>query len=79
MKHRQVTSIDMISVISVPYWVWNQLGKDQVKSFAAVTPSAFIVIIDCPSSWSSALTTTRMGNGSGLTGRLHLLGTLFFA
>jgi hypothetical protein len=31
MKRRQVTSIDMISVISVPYWVWNQLGTDQVK------------------------------------------------
>jgi hypothetical protein len=31
MKRRQVTSIDMISVMSVPYWEWNQLGKDQVK------------------------------------------------
>jgi hypothetical protein len=31
MKRRQVASIDMISVISMPYWEWNQLGKNQVK------------------------------------------------
>jgi hypothetical protein len=31
MKRRQVTSIDMISVISMPHWEWEELGKDQVK------------------------------------------------
>jgi hypothetical protein len=31
MKRRQVASIDMISVISMPYWEWDELGKDQVK------------------------------------------------
>ncbi|KAL7449943.1 hypothetical protein ACHAWC_001952 [Mediolabrus comicus] len=31
LKRRQVPSIDKIELVSVPYWVWNQLGKDPAK------------------------------------------------
>ncbi len=31
LKHRQVKILDEIEVISVPYWEWNKLGKDEVK------------------------------------------------
>jgi hypothetical protein len=31
LKRRQVTSIDEIELVSVPYWEWNKLGKDQAK------------------------------------------------
>ncbi|KAL7455388.1 hypothetical protein ACHAWC_006936 [Mediolabrus comicus] len=31
LKRRQVPSIDGLELVSVPYWVWNQLGKDQAK------------------------------------------------
>eukprot|EP00956_Cyclotella_meneghiniana_P007358 scaffold10020_cov60-Cyclotella_meneghiniana.AAC.1 len=31
LKRRQVESIDQISLISVPYWEWNKLGKDRDK------------------------------------------------
>ena len=27
LKHRQVTNLDNIPVVSVPYWEWNKLGK----------------------------------------------------
>ncbi|KAL3769303.1 hypothetical protein ACHAWO_007975 [Cyclotella atomus] len=28
LKHRQITAIDKIPLVSVPYWKWNKLGKD---------------------------------------------------
>jgi hypothetical protein len=31
LKRRQVPSIDEIDLVSVPYWEWNKLGKDEVK------------------------------------------------
>jgi len=31
LKRRQVPSIDGIELVSVPYWEWDKLGKDQVK------------------------------------------------
>jgi hypothetical protein len=31
LKHRQVNTLDEIHVISVPYWEWDKLGKDDVK------------------------------------------------
>ncbi|KAL7458879.1 hypothetical protein ACHAWC_010596 [Mediolabrus comicus] len=31
MKREQVQSIDEIDLVSVPYWEWNKLGKDQGK------------------------------------------------
>jgi hypothetical protein len=31
LKRRQVTSLDEITVVSVPYWDWNKLGKDHEK------------------------------------------------
>ena len=31
MKRRQVPSIDGIELVSVPYWEWDNLGKDQTK------------------------------------------------
>jgi hypothetical protein len=31
LKRRQVTNLDGIQIISVPYWEWNKLGKDRVK------------------------------------------------
>jgi GTPase Era involved in 16S rRNA processing len=31
LKRRQVPSIDGLELVSVPYWVWNQLGKNQAK------------------------------------------------
>ena len=27
LKHRQVTTLDGIPVVSVPYWEWKKLGK----------------------------------------------------
>ena len=27
LKHRQVTTLDDIPVVSVPYWEWDKLGK----------------------------------------------------
>ncbi|KAL7448517.1 hypothetical protein ACHAWC_000692, partial [Mediolabrus comicus] len=32
MKRRQVPSIDGIELVSVPYWEWDKLGKDQAKT-----------------------------------------------
>jgi hypothetical protein len=29
LKRRQVTAIDEIPLVSIPYWEWNKLGKDQ--------------------------------------------------
>eukprot|EP00956_Cyclotella_meneghiniana_P030480 scaffold76862_cov21-Cyclotella_meneghiniana.AAC.1 len=31
LKRRQVQLIDKLSLVSVPYWEWNKLGKDQSK------------------------------------------------
>eukprot|EP00956_Cyclotella_meneghiniana_P027156 scaffold60399_cov70-Cyclotella_meneghiniana.AAC.2 len=31
LKRRQVETIDQISLVSVPYWEWNKLGKDRDK------------------------------------------------
>ena len=31
LKHRQVSNLDGIPVVSVPYWEWNKLGKDGEK------------------------------------------------
>jgi hypothetical protein len=31
LKHRQVSTLDNVQIISVPYWEWNKLGKDCVK------------------------------------------------
>jgi hypothetical protein len=31
LKRRQVTSLDEIAVVSVPYWDWDKLGKDREK------------------------------------------------
>ena len=31
LKHRQVTILDKIPLVSVPYWEWNKLGKDGSK------------------------------------------------
>jgi hypothetical protein len=31
LKRRQITAIDKIPLVSVPYWEWNELGKDRVK------------------------------------------------
>ena len=31
LKRRQVESIDKISLVSVPYWEWGNLGKDRDK------------------------------------------------
>jgi len=31
LKRRQVPAIDRIELVSVPYWEWNKLGKDEVK------------------------------------------------
>jgi hypothetical protein len=31
LKRRQVSNLDGICIISVPYWEWDQLGKDRVK------------------------------------------------
>jgi len=31
LKRRQVTNLEGISVVSVPYWQWNKLGKDSRK------------------------------------------------
>ena len=31
LKHRQVTNLDGIPVVSVPYWEWDKLGKDSEK------------------------------------------------
>ena len=28
LKHRQVTNLDGVQVVSVPYWEWNKLGKN---------------------------------------------------
>ena len=28
LKHRQVTNLDGISLVSVPYWEWNKVKKD---------------------------------------------------
>jgi hypothetical protein len=30
LKHRQVTSIDKIPLVSVPYWEWQNLGDDRI-------------------------------------------------
>ena len=32
LKHRQVTSLDDIPIVSVPYWEWNELKKDSDKN-----------------------------------------------
>ncbi len=31
LKCRQVSTLDKISIVSVPYWEWNKLGKDRGK------------------------------------------------
>ena len=31
LKRRQVSSIDGIELVSVPYWEWDKLDKDEVK------------------------------------------------
>ena len=31
LKHRQVTTLDGISIVSVPYWEWDKLNKDCEK------------------------------------------------
>ena len=31
LKRRQMSSLDEISIVSVPYWEWNDLGKDRGK------------------------------------------------
>ncbi len=31
LKHRQVTKLDEFPIVSVPYWEWNELGKDRSK------------------------------------------------
>jgi hypothetical protein len=31
LKRRQVPSIDGIELVSVPYWEWDEVGKDEVK------------------------------------------------
>ena len=31
LKRRQIPAIDAIELVSVPYWQWNKLGKDQTK------------------------------------------------
>jgi len=31
IKRRQVSTLDDIRIVSVPYWEWNKLGKDSVK------------------------------------------------
>jgi hypothetical protein len=31
LKHRQITSIDKIPLVSVPYWEWDKLGTDHDK------------------------------------------------
>jgi hypothetical protein len=31
LKRRQITAIDKIPLVSVPYWEWEKLGKDRVK------------------------------------------------
>lgn len=31
LKHRQVSTIDKISIVSVPYWEWNKFGNDRSK------------------------------------------------
>jgi hypothetical protein len=31
LKRRQITAIDKIQLVSVPYWEWIKLGKDRVK------------------------------------------------
>ena len=31
LKHRQVTNMEGIRIVSVPYWEWNDLGKDSAK------------------------------------------------
>jgi hypothetical protein len=31
LKRRQITAIDKIPLVSVPYWEWDDLEKDRVK------------------------------------------------
>jgi hypothetical protein len=31
LKHRQVSTLDGIRIVSVPYWEWDRFGKDRVK------------------------------------------------
>ena len=31
LKRRQVPAIDGIELVSVPYWEWNMLGKNEAK------------------------------------------------
>ncbi|KAL7529705.1 hypothetical protein ACHAXR_003107, partial [Thalassiosira sp. AJA248-18] len=31
LKHRQVTNLDGIPIVSVPYWEWNKFRKDSAK------------------------------------------------
>ena len=31
LKHRQVTNLEGVALVSVPYWEWNELGKDRSK------------------------------------------------
>jgi hypothetical protein len=31
LKCRQVSTLDGIKIVSVPYWEWNKLGKDRAK------------------------------------------------
>ena len=31
LKHRQITNLDNIPVVSVPYWDWNKFRKDSDK------------------------------------------------
>eukprot|EP00579_Thalassiosira_antarctica_P011504 CAMPEP_0201911768 /NCGR_PEP_ID=MMETSP0903-20130614/2602_1 /ASSEMBLY_ACC=CAM_ASM_000552 /TAXON_ID=420261 /ORGANISM="Thalassiosira antarctica, Strain CCMP982" /LENGTH=502 /DNA_ID=CAMNT_0048446557 /DNA_START=456 /DNA_END=1964 /DNA_ORIENTATION=- len=31
LKHRQVTTLEGIRIVSVPYWEWDKLGKDRSK------------------------------------------------
>jgi hypothetical protein len=32
LKRRQIKAIDKIPLVSVPYWEWNKLVKDQARS-----------------------------------------------
>jgi hypothetical protein len=31
LKHRQVSTLDNVQIISVPYWEWDEFGTDCVK------------------------------------------------
>jgi hypothetical protein len=39
LKRRQVTNLDGIQIISVPYWEWNELGRTARRSRSFCFPS----------------------------------------